>query len=193
MPESNRAHSRVVLSTFDDDLLVEVVEECREAVGGKVSCVFAFASSDWAPHLKDFLEIVQVHGRAPVVVGSSGDGLIGVGQEDENVSGCSLLFLSLPNTKVQCTPVTQEQVDDAEGDDYWTRLTGLAAEEVAGWMMLSNPFELDAESWLKSWNSSYGEVACFGGIASGGKEPEEMFLLEVWQLRFLVVLGSEAS
>ena len=33
------------------------------------------------------------------------------------------------------------------------------------------------EVWLKSWNSSYGAVPCFGGLASGGREPEEMFLL----------------
>ena len=86
MPDSTRAHSRVVLSTFDDDLVVKVVEECREAVGGKASCVFAFVSSDWRPHLKDFLEIIQIHGRTPLVIGSSADGLIGVGEEDENVS-----------------------------------------------------------------------------------------------------------
>ena len=177
MPESNRAHSRVVLSTFDDDLVVDVVEECREAVGGKASCVFAFVSSDWRPHLKDFLEIVQVHGRAPIVVGSSADGLIGVGEEDENVSGFSLLFLNLPNTEVQCTEVTQSQVEDASGDNYWSELTGISAEQVAGWMMLANPYNIDSEVWLKSWNSSYGAVPCFGGLASGRREPEEMFLL----------------
>ena len=182
MPDSNRAHSRVVLSTFDDDLVVKVVEECREAVGGKTSCVFAFASSDWAPHLKDFLEIVQVHGHAPLVVGSSADGLIGVGEEDENVSGFSLLFLHLPNTEVKCTGVTQELVEGAGGGDYWSEVTGLDPEDVSGWMMLSNPFHIDSEAWLKSWNSTYGGVPCFGGLASGGREPEEMFLLEDGQI-----------
>ena len=178
MPESNRAHSRVVLATFDDDLVVKVVEECRAAVGGKTSCVFAFVSSDWRPHLKEFLEIVQVHGHAPIVVGSSADGLIGVGEEDENVSGFSLLFLNLPNTEVQCTAVTQEQVDQAGGEDYWTEVTGISPQEVAGWMLLSNPLDIDSEAWLKTWNSTYGNAPCFGGLASGGREPEEMFLLQ---------------
>ena len=182
MLDSNRAHSRVVLATFDDDLVVKVVEECREAVGGKTSCVFAFASSDWQPHLKDFLEIVQVHGHAPLVVGSSADGLIGVGEEDENVSGFSLLFLNLPNTTVKCTRVTQDQVEGAGGGEYWTEVTGIDPKDVAGWLMLSNPFHIDSEAWLKSWNSTYSDVPCFGGLASGGREPEEMFLLENGQL-----------
>jgi len=177
MQESNRAYSRVVLSTFDDDLVVSVVEECREAVGGKTSCVFAFVSSDWEPHLEDFLEIVRVHGYAPLVVGSSADGLIGVGEEDENVSGFSLLFLNLPNTEVKVNEITQELVEDAGGEDYWSEITGVAPDEVAGWMLLSNPLDIDAESLVKSWNTSYRDVPCFGGLASGGREPEEMFLM----------------
>jgi len=182
MPESNRAHSRVVLTTFDDDHVVKVVEECRLAVGGKTTCVFAFVSSDWRPHLEEFLEIVQVHGHAPVVVGSSADGLIGVGEEDENVSGFSLLFLYLPNTQVRCTPVTQQQVEGAGGEGYWTEVTGLDPQQVAGWMLLSNPFDIDSEAWLKSWNSTYGSVPCFGGLASGGRDPEQMFLLQGGQI-----------
>ena len=177
MPESNRAHSRVVLSTFDDDLVVRVVEECREAVGGKTSCVFAYASSDWAPHLEDFLEIVRVHGYAPIVVGSSADGLIGVGEENENVSGFSLLFLNLPNTDVRVNEITQEQVEVSGGEDYWYGITGVAPGDVAGWVMMTNPLEIDSESLVKSWNTTYRGVPCFGGLSSGGREPEEMFLL----------------
>jgi small ligand-binding sensory domain FIST len=177
MPESNRAHSRIVLSTFDDDLVVKVVEECREAVGGKASCVFAFVSSDWRPHLADFLEIVQIHGRAPLVIGCSADGLIGVGEEDENVSGFSLLFLNLPNTDVRCTEVSQSEVEEAGGSGYWSDVTGITPEDVSGWILLSNPLDIDTEAWLKSWNSSYGETPCFGGLASGGREQEELFLM----------------
>ena len=182
MPESNRAYSRVVLTTFDDDQVVKVVEECREGVGGKTSCVFVFVSSDWKPHLKDLLEIVRVYGRAPIVVGSSAEGLIGVGEEDENASGFSLLFLSLPNTEVRCVPISQEQVGGASGDGYWSGITGVSADDVAGWMMLANPFLIDSEGWLKSWNTTYGAVPCFGGLASGGREPEELFLLQNGEL-----------
>lgn len=42
---------------------------------------------------------------------------------------------------------------------------------------MPNPTEIDAEAWLKSWNSSYGGVPCFGGLVSGGREQEEFFLM----------------
>ncbi len=177
MPESNRAHSRIVLSTFDEELVVKVVTECREAVGGRTNCVFAFVSSDWQPHLEDFLEIVQIHGRSPLVIGGSADGLIGVGEEDENVSGFSLLFLNLPNTEVRCCEIGQAEVEQAGGEGYWSEVTGVGPDDVAGWILLPNPTEIDAEAWLKSWNSSYGGVPCFGGLVSGGREQEEFFLM----------------
>jgi small ligand-binding sensory domain FIST len=85
--------------------------------------------------------------------------------------------LNLPNTEIACTQIFQADVEKAGGDDYWLGRTGLAPDKIAGWVMLSNPFDLDTEAWLKSWNSSYGDVPCFGGLASGGRENDEMFLL----------------
>lgn len=87
--------------------------------------MFAFVSSDWQPHLEDFLEIVQIHGRSPLVIGGSADGLIGVGEEDENVSGFSLLFLNLPNTEVRCCEIGQAEVEQAGGEGYWSEVTGV--------------------------------------------------------------------
>ena len=120
------------------------------------------------------------------------DNLIGVGEENENVSGFSLLFLNLPNTEVKVCEVSQEQVEDAGGEDYWSGVTGVPAEGTAGWMVLTNPLEIDGEALIKSWNTGYRGVPCFGGLASGGREPGEMFLLhngEVSDAGALAVLG----
>ena len=93
--ENNRAASCLIRTTFDEDEVIRGVRDCRERIGGAPTIVFAFVSDDWQPHLKDFVEIVQVEGHAAQIVGSSGFGLAGVGEEDENVSGMSLLFLKL--------------------------------------------------------------------------------------------------
>ncbi len=177
MSESNRAYSRTVLSTFDEDVLIPVLKECREAVGGSVSLVIAFVSSDWRSHMADFLEIVQVHGHAPIIAGCSGDGMIGTGEENENVSGCSLLFLSLPNTEVKAVPLEQHQVDAASGDGYWQRTTGVSTDNLSGWLVLGNPLGFDADAWLKGWNATYPGTPTFGGLASGGRSEQEIFLL----------------
>jgi len=79
MSMANRAASRISLSTYDEEVVRKTIEECREEIGGDPSCVFAFVSSDWRPHLEEFLEVVQVHGHAGLVVGCSADGLVGIG------------------------------------------------------------------------------------------------------------------
>lgn len=175
--DSNSAHSFSLISTYDEDRLIDLLEGSRQQIGGPASCVFAFVSSDWRPHMKDFLEIVQVHGHAPLVVGCSGDGFIGVGEENENVSGCSLLFLRLPNTQIHCHEVTESQVERAEGSEYWQGVTGVKSDDLAGWIFLGNPLTFDTESWLRSWNACYPGVPSFGGLASGGRSETELFLL----------------
>ncbi len=36
-----------------------------------------------------------------------------------------------------------------------------------GWLAFIDPFHLDAESWIRSWNKSFAPLPVFGGLASG--------------------------
>ncbi|MCB1063855.1 MAG: FIST C-terminal domain-containing protein [Verrucomicrobiae bacterium] len=173
---ANRSASVLLRTTFDDDAVVSAVRDCRERLGGAPTLVYAFVSSDWKPHLKDFLEIVQVEGHALQIVGCSGYGLMGVGQEDENVSGMSLLFLRLPNTEIRRLEVDDSDLDDAESGQPWPTITGITPDEFGGWLALANPMRMRSDIWLRQWNSAYPGEAVFGGLCSGGPDPEEMFL-----------------
>lgn len=170
--EPVRAASALLLDTFDEDRLVEVVEECRERAGGRGTLAFVFFSPDWVPHLRDLAEIIQIHGRCPEVVGCSTDGLVGTGEESEDVSGVSLLLLNLPDTTVRVTAIHS---GDEESDD-WEAATGIRRDECGGWIALANPAEFDGEAWLRSWNAAYPGVPIFGGLA-GGMHPEAGFTL----------------
>ena len=133
---ANAAASRVVLTTFDDDVVRRNVEECREEIGGSPSVVFAFVSSDWRPHVDDFLEIVQVHGHAPLVLGCSADGVIGTGEEDEGVSGFTILMLKLPETDVQFCAINEEQLASVIGSDYWSQEWMLRRREIGSFFVI---------------------------------------------------------
>ncbi|HUE96325.1 MAG TPA: FIST N-terminal domain-containing protein [Longimicrobiaceae bacterium] len=172
MTPSSRASSAILLDTFDEDRLVDAVERCRSELGGRTSIAFAFCSSDWAPHLIEVSEIVQVYGRSPHVVGCSTDGLIGSGEEDEDVSGISLLFLDLPETEIFVAGIERGRED--MGD--WEALTGLARSACGGWIALLNPATFDGESWLRSWNRAYPGIPTYGGLA-GGRHPDTGFTL----------------
>ena len=62
---------------------------------------------------------------------------------------------------------TQEQVEEANGPGYWQLETGVDPDQTNGWLAFVDPFHLDAETWLRTWNEAYAPLPVFGGLASG--------------------------
>lgn len=181
MSTDNRAASRIIRTTFDEGALRAAAEACREEIGGRPSVVFAFISADWREHLDDFIEVVQVYGHAVEIVGCSSDGFIGAGEEDENVSGCSLLFLKLPDTKLSFLELEPHHMDDFRAP--------AGSSEDASWIALCNPFLGHAENWMTRWNTVFHHAPTFGGLASGGRAPEDVFLFHNRKHTNLACLG----
>lgn len=181
---TNRGASALLRSTYEEAGVVQVVRHCREQIGGlQPTLVFVFVSEDWKPHIKDVIELIQIEGHATTIVGCSGMGFVGTGEENENVSGMSLLFLRLPQADVQRVMISESDVDKSENGKSWPDLTGLApldadAEEAQSstWLTLVNPFRIRSETWLRQWNSAYPDEPVYGGLASGGSTEDEIFL-----------------
>src|SRR6185295_4731021 len=67
---------------------------------------------------------------------------------------------------------TQEQVEEANGAAYWHRKTGVKSDQTNGWLVFADPFHLDSEGWLRSWNESYAPLPILGGMASGESDEQ---------------------
>lgn len=173
---ANSAASRLVSGPYAEAAVRDAARECLKEVGGAVTCVFVFVSADFRPHLADFLELIQVHGHAPLVVGCSASGFIGTGIEAEHIPGFSLLFLHLPNTVVTPFVLRKREIEMAGGPDYWNRKSGLAAADVDAWMLLADPIDFSVERWLLDWNKAFPNVPCIGGLASGGLSGDDIFV-----------------
>jgi small ligand-binding sensory domain FIST len=61
----------------------------------------------------------------------------------------------------------QEQVEEANGPGYWRMETGVDSEQSNGWLAFLDPFHLDSEMWLRTWNEAYAPLPVLGGLASG--------------------------
>jgi small ligand-binding sensory domain FIST len=173
---SHRATSRLVLGPYAENVVIETARDALREIGGKVSCGFVFVSADYAPHLEDFLELLQLHAHIPVLCGCSGLGLVASEQEAEHATGFSLLLLHLPDTRLH--PVRLPSVSE-EGELHATRLRELAgrgAEECTGWIVFANPFTLPVEPWLDTWNAAFPGVPALGGLASGGRRGDTAFV-----------------
>ena len=132
-----------------------------------VSLGLVFLSPKFFPHAEQVLEILRLHAQIPLLVGCSGGGLVANAEELESAGGLVLALYSLPGAQLKAVRFTQDQVEAADGENFWPVENGVAKDQVNGWLAFVDPFHLDGEKWLRSWNKNYSGVPVYGGLASG--------------------------
>ena len=153
---------------FDETELRQWAEDLRAQLpAAQVSLGLVFMSPKFFPHARQTLEILRVHARIPLLAGCSSTGLIAGAQEIEGASGFVLALYSLPGAELKGFRFTQKQVEEADSTAYWHLETGVEPKRSNGWLVFIDPFHLDAESWIRSWNEAYAPLPALGGLASG--------------------------
>jgi small ligand-binding sensory domain FIST len=152
----NFAASRLVTGPFDEAVIRDTAVQLRQQLTGKPTFGLVFVTPDYAEKANDLLEI-----------GCSGTGLVGSAQEQEEGSGFSLLFVSLPGGSANSFSFSQEVIEASTGSDYWYQRTKLKPADVKAWLVFLNPFSVDKDAWLKQWNQAYPHIPVFGGLAGG--------------------------
>ncbi|HMJ64693.1 MAG TPA: FIST N-terminal domain-containing protein [Candidatus Binatia bacterium] len=153
---------------FDEPALRQWAEQLRGRLDNKpVTLGLVFASPKFFTNAAELLETLQVHARIPLLVGCSSAGLIAGDQEIEKDPGLVLGLYSLPGAELKAARFTQEQLEECTGPGYWHLETGVTAEQTNGWLAFADPFHLDCEAWLRTWNEAYSPLPVVGGLASG--------------------------
>ena len=176
---TNSASSRLVLSPYSEETVIQTARSALQETGGRASIGFVFASPDYQPVLADFLELIQLHGHVPVLVGSSASGLIGPSHEAEQSTGFSLLLLNLPQTTIRVCELQAEDAESVGPAEDWHRITGLQPGQVDAWLAFCDPFGFPVEAWLGGWNEAYPGIPTIGGLSSGVAENqgEDFFVI----------------
>jgi small ligand-binding sensory domain FIST len=128
--------------------------------------------------LSEFLELIQLHGHVPTIAGCSGTGLISSAEEAEGATGFSLLFLHLPATKLHVLALDASRMESLEGPEAWHAAAGVSPRDVDAWIALANPLAHATESWLSEWNAAYPDIPTIGGLASGGRRGDDVFVFQ---------------
>jgi len=156
---------------YDEASLRAWAEDLRSQLNGKpVSLGLVFMAPPFFDQARQVLEILRVHGRIPLLAGCSGQSLVSGGREWEEHAGISLGLYSLPGAELKAFNVTQEQIEEIDGPDYWRRTTGVETGHTNGWLAFLDPFQTDSETWLRGWNEAYAPLPVFGGLASADPE-----------------------
>jgi small ligand-binding sensory domain FIST len=169
--ESSGGYSELVTGAYDEAVVEAAARRAHERLGGNAALAFVFVSRDYEESLKDLIELVQIHAHCPTVVGCSAGGVIGVGREEEDASGFSLLVLRLPRAET-CVI----ELPTSSGGAAWDRARRWNRDGCTGWIVLGNPVHV-SEDWMVEWNEAMGSTPTFGGLASGGFRGEDLFVI----------------
>lgn len=147
--------------------LLEALATVQGRLSGAVDLALLFASYHYSGQYFELLAQARKALGARVLVGCSGQGVIGPAREVEGEPALALLAVSLPGAQLQGLHLSQPQLEAAAGPDGLRQLTGVAAGEARTWFLFVDPFTLDAEGLLAAFSAAYPGVPLVGGLASG--------------------------
>jgi small ligand-binding sensory domain FIST len=133
----------------------------------EVHLVMLFASAAFTSEFGELVAEARALTRARVLVGCSGQGVIGQGLEIEDEPALALLALSMPGAALRAVHVSPDEFERWTEPQTWHRMTGAAPAEARAWLVFVDPFTLDAEGLLGALSHAYPGVPLAGGLASG--------------------------
>jgi small ligand-binding sensory domain FIST len=136
-----------------------------------------FASPHHLKALPNFLHRIQEHLASHVLLGCTGGGVIGSRQEVENRPGFALMAAHLPGVALAPFHIEQSDLDEAWSPAYWQQRLGASPAAEPAFMLLPDPFTIDAQKLLDVFNTTFPQRPVLGGLASGGQSPGTCALL----------------
>jgi small ligand-binding sensory domain FIST len=157
----------------------KAVEECavklRDGESSPPDLLFAFPSPHFAEHYEKLPELLKKAIGTERIVGCSGGGIIGGGKEVEHKRALSLVAAWLPGVAMRTFHVTQENMPSPDAPpNAWREWTGVpveAADKIPSFIVLSDPFSVNAEEFAQGLDFAYPGAVKIGGLASGAMQP----------------------
>ena len=157
----------------------EAVEAVESGLGGQApDLLLAFASPHHAQDFAVFSELAAERHPGALLAGCTGSGVIGNSHEAEEGPAFSLTGAWLPGVACNGFHVEMSSLPDPEtGAASWHELTGLGPRTRPKFLLLADPYSLDADALIHGLDRAYPRAPKFGGLASGGQAPGEHRLL----------------
>lgn len=142
---------------------------------GEVALAILFASAEFADDLERLVARTRSATGANVLIGCSGQGIIGTERETEGAPAVSLLLVNAPGAQLYPTRVSQADIEAAEAADRGLVLD-MPADDLNGILLFADPFTIDPEGLIQRLNKSYPNTPIVGGLASGAVAARQTYL-----------------
>lgn len=160
-------------------MATELGEACRDAAaraaesleGAPVDLCVVFASTrfDGVERVPSLLTDAV---SPRVLVGCSGEGLVGGGREVEGRAAVSVTLASMPGVQLRALHVEDGDLPSEDAPpSAWVDMIGLPAASTAGFVVLPEPFSFAIDRLLAGLDFAYAGAPKVGGMASGSRHP----------------------
>ena len=145
--------------------------------GAPVDFAIAFLSPHFARGAKELSQTLRDSIAPRVLIGCTGEGIIGSEEEIEQSPAISIVAARLPG--VELTPFVIRAVDMRRAfTSSESVLEGIDVPEATKlFLMIADPFTSPMDPLLKTFNTSFPGVPIIGGMASGSPVPGRNVLL----------------
>jgi len=164
------------LSTANDAdrALDEVVDALLSGLDGSAPDLLTlFVSHHHGPALEDLGPRLKQATGARVLLGCTGESIVGGTREIESGPALSLWAGVLPGTSLRPFSVRAEQDEDGV---VFSPLPEVRDRSRAGLLLLGDPFTFPMPAYLRHLNERLPGVPAVGGMASGGRGPGQNLL-----------------
>ncbi len=154
-----------------------VCGQVLEQLGGEpcdLACVFA--STIYRASWPSLLARLHERLRPRVLIGCSGSGIIGGGQELEWVPAVSLVAASLPGVKLFPFAVAPDELELSSAGGFWIDKIGASPAAHPVFILAVDPYTCNPVKLIDELNATYRARPIVGGLVSGGNEPGEHLL-----------------
>jgi small ligand-binding sensory domain FIST len=161
--------------TDAEGAVAAIASEVRTALGElRPDLVACFVSHHHGPAIEELGPRLARELHAKVLIGCTGESIIGSAHEIERGPALSVLAAVMPGTTVQPFAVHSEGGD--EGETTFSSMPHVRIASEASLILLADPFSFPVHDFLERLNVELPGVPAIGGLASGGQGPGQNLL-----------------
>ena len=162
-----KAEAAIATGTTASEVVDALIAQLPMLNGGpEVDLAFLFTSDAYASDLPAVMPALKQRTGAKVLLGCSGQGLIGPGKEEEQLPAMSLQVLSLPGAVLTPLRLDAEEVGGPDAADLIRERLGEQVLDINAMFLFVDPFSVDGERLLESVAVVDEELPVVGGLAS---------------------------
>jgi len=162
--------SAVSRDSQTETAVTEVLESVAQQLPEQQAHVsFVFASPHHLKALPHFLPVIKERLATPILLGCTGGGVLADCHEIESRPGLALMAASLPGVTMTPFHIEQTELEESWSETYWQQRLSVSARSEPTFILLPDPFSIDAQKLLEIFNTTFPQHTVLGGLASGGQ------------------------